>query len=159
METALSIPSNFSPTDTSLADERRLKNSVPFLKVSPFNVSINTCAFLDGATFISARRLRTAFTAVIILFICSSSSGNERASLNSAQGDSIIVSPSCGRVCHISSVINGINGCKSFSVFDITYTSTAFAVSFAFSSSPPRRIFESSIYQSQKTSHIKSYSF
>ena len=43
--------------------------------------------------------------------------------------------------------------------FDITYTSTAFAVSFAFSSSPPRRIFESSIYQSQKTSHIKSYSF
>ena len=66
-----------------------------------------------------------------------------------------MLSPSWGKLCQISSVIKGIKGCKSLRVSASTKEITFCAVS----SPDERRGFTSSIYQSQKISHTKSYSF
>ena len=53
-----------------------------------------------------------------------SSSGKDSSGRYSGHLDTISVSPSCGRLCQISSVMNGMNGCSSLSVLLITHTST-----------------------------------
>ena len=62
-----------------------------------------------------------------------------------------------GNDCQISSVIKGMKGWRSFSVSVSTYTSTCWASSLACWSSPWRRALVSSIYQSQKSLQMKSY--
>ena len=69
-----------------------------------------------------------------------------------------MLSVSVGSACQISSVINGINGCRSFTVLEIRKTRTLCAYTAV---SPPdcKRDFVSSIYQSHSTSQTKSYIF
>ena len=84
------------------------------------------------------------------------SCGKERASSYSGHFATMRASPSCGSVCQISSVMYGINGCRSFKVLLIVQTRTRRALSALSSSAPFMRIFASSIYQSQKSSQMKS---
>ena len=51
-----------------------------------------------------------------------SASSAEKSSAGSYSGHAEIMmdSPSCGRVCQISSVMNGMNGCRSLSVLLMT---------------------------------------
>ena len=65
-------------------------------------------------------------------------------------------SPSCGRACQISSVMNGMNGCRSLRMSVRTYSSTCCALRARASSPLLRRGFVSSIYQSQYVSQMKS---
>ena len=109
METAPS-PSNPVLTATSEAKASRVKHTPAASKVSEQGVSTYTFAFLDGGTFISARRLRIARIAVIMRSNSRSSAAKLRASSNWGHFATIRLSPSWGMDCQISSVIKGIKG-------------------------------------------------
>ena len=89
------------------------KKPAPAENVSFFSVRMSTLAFLEGGTFISARRLRMARTASIRLSICASSAAKCSSSLYSGHADTITDGPSCGSACQMVSVMNGMNGCSS----------------------------------------------
>ena len=115
-------------------------------------------AFLEGGTFISLRRVRTAVISSMTFFISASAWGKARPSSYSGQGATIRASPWWGRLCQISSVTKGMKGCSRARVFVSTHTST-WRVFWAAASSPPvSGRLASSMYQSQKSSQIKSYS-
>ena len=57
-----------------------------------------------------------AVMASMTVCIASSSAGKLNFSLYSGHLESIRNSPSCGSACQISSVMNGMNGCRSLSV-------------------------------------------
>ena len=72
-------------------------------------------------------------------------------------GDTMMLSPSCGNFCQISSVRNGMNGCNNLNVDSSTVDSTYSAVCRARSSSRLySRAFVSSMYQSQYSLHKNS---
>ena len=96
--------------------------SVSKAAVSP--VSIYRWAFLEGGTFISLRRVRTAVMSSMTFFISASAWGKAWPSSYWGQGATIRASPSWGRLCQISSVTKGIKGCSRASVWVSTHTST-----------------------------------
>ncbi len=100
--------------------------------------------------------MRTARTASITLRISSASCGKHSSSRYCGHRATMMDSPSCGRACQISSVMNGMNGWSRRMVEDITHASTRRAFWAASSSPEFSRIFEISIYQSQNSSHRKS---
>ena len=76
-------------------------------------------AFLEGGTFISARRARMALMVSITASMASVSAGKSSAASYSGHREVIrywLVSPAVlGRACQISSVMKGMKGCSSFS--------------------------------------------
>ena len=112
--------------------------------------------FLEGGTFFSARRVRTALMAAMTRSISASSAGNSRVLSATGQGETISASPSWGRACQISSVMKGIKGWRSLRVSVSTQRSTRWALRLLSSSPLWRRDLVSSIYQSQKLSQMKS---
>ncbi len=104
--------------------------------------------------------LRTALMVSMIESILASASSSSSSSFSLGQEDTIILSSLLAdRCCHISSLIKGIKGCRSFRVLDKTYTRVYRAVDRASSFVPYNLGFTSSIYQSQYSFQIKSYTF
>ena len=97
-------------------------------------------AFLLGGTFISDRRVRTPRMASMISSMAFSSSGKSRAASATGQSDSMRKSPSWGRACQISSVMKGMKGWSSLSIWVSTWHSTCWALTLLSSSSPWRRV-------------------
>ena len=125
-------------------------------KAAASAVSMARWAFLEGGTFISLRRVRTAVISSMTFFISASAWGKAWPSSCWGQGATIRASPSWGRLCQISSVRKGIKGWSSARVWVSTHTSTCRVFWAAVSSSPVRGRLESSMNQSQKSSQIKS---
>ncbi|MNY28991.1 hypothetical protein D3C86_1630060 [compost metagenome] len=66
--------------------------------------------FLLIGTFTSARILRTERIPSIKSSISRTASGASKAAFSVGQAASVIVSPTCGKCCQISSEMNGMNG-------------------------------------------------
>ena len=108
--------SKLSPICTAAAEASRCRNGTPAAKVSAKAVSIYRSALLEGGTFISARRLRMLRMTSMICSISFSCAGKQSAGSYTGHGAIISASPSCGRDCQISSVMNGIKGCSRVSI-------------------------------------------
>ena len=78
-----------------------------------------------GAIRISPRMLRTAVTRSMTALICRSASALRCFRATRGYGAIMIDSPLCGSRCQSSSVMNGMNGCRSRSVASRTRTSVA----------------------------------
>jgi len=115
-----------------------------------------TLAFLLGATFISERIFLIFLTASLIVSTAFSSLAKSYSSVNSGHFESIIVSSSSCKLQKISSVINGIYGCKSFNESINTFLSVQSAAFLVSSSSLYNLGLTISIYQSQNSSQINS---
>ncbi len=109
-----------SPTSTEAADANRSRKGTQSLNTWAEAVSMWRLAFLEGGTFISARRLRMALMASITIVNCCASVLNSSAGSNSGQEEIMMLSPSWGSACQISSVMKGIKGWSSFRVLDMT---------------------------------------
>ena len=114
-----------------------------------------------GGTFISERMFLMPLTSTFMVSTSASSFAKFHSSVYSGHGASMMVSSSGQRVQKISSVINGIYGCNIFNALVSTVFRTQSAVFAAFGSSSflYRRTFAISIYQSQNSSQMKSYTF
>ena len=105
------------------------------------------------------RTLRMALTASLIVSVASCSASNAHSSLYTGQSESIIVSSFSCKLQKISSVINGINGCSSFNAWISTFFKVQIAAALVSSSSLYSLGLTISMYQSQNSSQIKSYTF
>ena len=103
----------------------------------------------------SARIVRTERMTSINSFMLSAFLLSLSSAFTAGQAAIVIDSPSVGRFCQISSVMNGMNGCSKRIVLSSTYASTERVIAFACSSSPYNGNFAISMYQSQKSSQIK----
>ena len=137
-----------SAISTDAAEASLSKKSFPCSNTAPSAVSMCRAAFFEGGTFISARRFLMPRIAAIIFSNCFSSASNVSFSSYCGNTDKIHGTSLSETADQISSVTNGIKGCRSFSIPCITHTRTACA---AAAVSPPAAIrgFVSSIYQSQ----------
>ena len=115
---SLSLPRPLGPvTVTSLAYPSRLRKGMPAVKMACSPVAMVRWAFLEGGTFISDRRVRTAFTASMRSSTAFSSWGKARSWRYWGQDWSMrnftSLPASWGRACQISSVRKGMKGCSS----------------------------------------------
>ena len=85
-------------------------------------VSMCIVTFFDGGTLSSVLFARTAFTASIIFVKSASSAAKSSFSSYLLHSATMMLSasPATGMDCQISSVMNGMNGCRSFRMSRIT---------------------------------------
>ena len=102
------------------------------------------------------RTLRIARTASLMVSTAYSSCSKFHSILYSGHADTIIEASSSCRLQKISSVMNGMYGCKSFKELIRTVFKVHSAAALVLSSSFHRRGFTISMYQSQNSSQIKS---
>src|SRR5690554_7721266 len=104
--------------------------------------------------------LRTALMVSMIESILASASSSSSSSFSLGQEDTIILSSLLADRCgHISSLIKGIKGCRSFRVLDRTYIRVYRSVDRACSFVPYKLGVTTYIYQSQYSFQLKSYTF
>ena len=121
---------------------------------------ISTKGILAPAgTFISERTERTSLTSLTIQPI-SSSAGASASPSNTGQLERhsrlARSTPTSTRRAHNSSVMKGMNGCRSFNTWSSTQAAVARVSALASASSPLRIGLASSRYQSQKVPQVNS---
>ena len=154
------IPSLFSWTMIFSLYPNFFKNpSDWFIKYLYFVVTNINSVFFDGCTFELALKLRIPIIISFNFSISSSSALKLYFSSNCGNFEIIILSSILNNCKYISSVINGIIGCNNFNEFINTSFNVTCAINLLSLSSPYKRVFTISIYQSQNSFHIKSYIF